>query len=500
MKETRRDFLKKSCGCALGMFSLATQMHHLGTMSALAQRAIDRQTSDGGSDYKALVLLFWQGGNDGNNMIIPNHNDATISNYAAYSAARNTQGLAIPQASLLPISVPRLGGLTYGLHPSLGPVTGGVNNGIHELYTQGKLAVVANVGTLVRPLTKAQYLNAAFRKPYQLFSHSDQVNQAQTSISSTQSFTGWGGRLSDKLTDISNPNGLIPMITSIAGAQLFTAGQSTLPLAIADANTSLANVLNPAGFTNNANGGPARLSAYNALRMHDLDSNYIRAASHVTDLAMQANTALAGGQDTTVTPVPATSIARQFRQVARLIKSRDTLNINRQVFYVQIGGFDTHTGQLAGQTDLFTQFSQAMRWFWDELVAQGIQNAVTTFTLSDFGRTLNPAGTGANVGTDHAWGNHMFVMGGSVAGGDLYGSLRPDGTGNIFPTLTMGSAGPDDTDNNTSGRGRWIPTTSVDQYAATMARWFGLSQQDEADVFPNLSAFSGEFAQLGFLP
>jgi uncharacterized protein (DUF1501 family) len=170
------------------------------------------------------------------------------------------------------------------------------------------------------------------------------------------------------------------------------------------------------------------------------------------------------------------------------------------VFYVQIGGFDTHTGQLAGQENLFTQFSQAMRWFWDELVAQGIQNSVTTFTLSDFGRTLNPAGTGANVGTDHAWGNHMFVMGGAVAGGDIYGSLRPDGTGHILPALVMGAAGPDDTDNNASGRGRWIPTTSVDQYAATLARWFGLTPADEAAVFPNLSAFSGEFAQLGFLP
>ena len=500
MNETRRDFLKKTGGCALGMVSLATQMHHLGTMSAMAQKVLDSQ-GDGGANYKALVLVFWAGGCDGNNVVIPNHSDPSVSNYAAYSAARSLQGLAIPQAQLLPISVPRIGGLTYGLNPNLGPVTGGVNNGIHELYGMGKLAVVANVGTLVRPLTKAEFLNPTFRKPYQLFSHSDQVNQAQTSVSTAQAFTGWGGRLADRLAFGSNPNGLIPMVTSIAGAQLFTAGQSTLPLAIADANTTLANVLNPAGFTNNGNGGPARLSAFNALRTVDLDSNYIAAASHVTDLAMQANTALAGGQDTSVVPVPDSSIARQFRQVARLIKSRDSLNINRQVFYVQLGGFDTHTGQVVTQSTLLAQFSQAMRWFWDELVAQGIQNDVTTFTLSDFGRTLNPAGSGGGVGSDHAWGNHMFVMGGSVAGGNFYGSLRPDGTGNYFPTLTMGPSGPDDTDNNaTSARGRWIPTTSVDQYASTLARWFGLSAADEAVVFPNLSAFPGTHAQLGFLP
>lgn len=501
MKETRRDFLKKSGGCALGMVALATQMHHLGAMSAMAQRVIDSQSA-GGDSYKALVLLFWSGGNDGNNMVIPNHSDATVSNYDAYAAARNTQGLAIPQAQLLPISVPRISNLTYGLHPSLGPQTINgttiVNNGIHELYGLGKLAIVPNVGNLVRPLTKAQYQSSAFQKPYQLFSHSDQVNQAQTSISNTQAFTGWGGKLADRMNTANNPTGLIPMVTSIAGSQLFTAGQTTLPLAIADSNTSLANVLNPAGFGTAPTGSTlARLNAFNALRQQDLSANYIAAASHVTDLAMQANSALQTSQEVTVT-FPATSIGRQFKQVARLIKKRLDLNVNRQIFYVQIGGFDTHTSQLTGQVNLFTQFSQAMRAFYDEMVVQGVSNDVTTFTLSDFGRTLNPAGSGATVGSDHAWGNHMFVMGGSVLGGDFYGSLRPDGTGTYFPTLVQG--GSDDTDSGTAPRGRWIPTTSVDQYASTFARWFGLSPADQASVFPNLVNFPGTFSQLNFLP
>ncbi|MGQ0542778.1 MAG: DUF1501 domain-containing protein [Blastocatellia bacterium] len=510
MKENRREFLKKSGGCALGMVSLATQMHHFGMMNAMAQKVIDKQEAappEGGANYKALVCLFWSGGNDGNNMVIPNHSDPSISNYAAYASSRSTQGLAIPQANLLPISVPRMQGasgtLTYGLHPNLGPLTPNgttiVNNGIHELWGLGKLAVVTNVGTLVRPMTRTQYQNGSIQKPYQLFSHSDQVSQAQTSISNTQAFTGWGGRVSDRMTAGQNPNGLVPMVTSIAGAQLFTAGQTTLPLAISDSNTSLANVLNPAGFGTPPTGSNlARLNAFNALRTQDLSSNYVAAASHVTDLAMQANAALASGQDTTVTPVPDSGIARQLRQVARLIKTRDSLNINRQVFYVQIGGFDTHTTQLTNQTNLFTAFSQAMRWFWDELVAQGIQNDVTLFSLSDFGRTMNPAGSGANVGSDHAWGSHMFVMGGSVIGGDFYGSLRPDGTGNYYPTLTLG--GPDDTDGGTGPRGRWIPTTSVDQYAATLARWYGLAPADQASVFPNLAYFPGTFSQLGFMP
>ncbi len=207
MKETRRDFLKKTGGCALGMVSLATQMQHLGTMSAMAQSVIDSQP-DGGGNYKAIVLLYQSGGNDGNNMVIPNHNDGTISNYAAYSSVRSTSTLALTQASLLPITVPRLSNLAYGLHPSLGPgATGAINNGIHELYGLGKLAIVTNVGTLVRPLTKTQYQSSSFQKPYQLFSHSDQVTQTQTSISNTQAFTGWGGRISDNMTAGQNPNG-----------------------------------------------------------------------------------------------------------------------------------------------------------------------------------------------------------------------------------------------------------------------------------------------------
>ncbi|MGB7202417.1 MAG: DUF1501 domain-containing protein [Pyrinomonadaceae bacterium] len=487
MKENRRDFLKKSGSCALGMASLATQMGHLGTMNALAQKVIDEKP-EGGASYKALVCLFWSGGNDGNNMIIPNHNDASVSNYAAYSSLRTPQGLAIPQANLSPINVPRMGNLAYGMHPNLGilPLVPQqvVNNGIHELWGLGKLAVVSNVGTLVRPLLKSQYNNSAFQKPYQLFSHSDQVTQAQTGMSNTQGFTGWGGRTADRMNAGSNPTGLIPMITSIAGAQLFTAGQSTLPLAISDSNTLLSNVLNPAGFTNT--GGAARLTAFNALRQLDLNSNYIAAASHVTDLAMQANSALQVNQEVTE-PFPNTGIGRQLQQVARLIKKRLDLNVNRQVFYVQIGGFDTHTNQIPNQNTLFTQFSQAMRAFYNEMVLQGVSNDVTTFSLSDFGRTMNPAGTGGTVGSDHAWGNHMFVMGGSVAGGDFYGSKRPDGTGNYYPSLLMGNAvgAFDDADSSSTGRGRWIPTTSVEMYCLRLARWFGLQPADEPIVFPN---------------
>jgi len=282
------------------------------------------------------------------------------------------------------------------------------------------------------------------------------------------------------------------MVTSISGAQLFTTGQNFLPLAINDSNTSLSNVLNPQGFGTSAT-QVARLNAFNQLRTQDLSSNYVAAASHVTDLAIQANSALASFQEVTVT-FPNTGIGRQLKQVARLVKKRLDLNVNRQVFYCQIGGFDTHSGQLNTQATLLSQFSQAARAFYDEMVTQGMQNNVTLFTMSDFGRTFNPAQTGATVvGSDHAWGNHLFVIGGSVLGGDFYGVNASNGT--PFPTLTFG--GIDDADSGTGARGRWIPTTAVDQYAATLANWFGLQAADMPYVFPNLANFPT--SNLGFM-
>jgi uncharacterized protein (DUF1501 family) len=490
MKQTRREFIKKS-GCALSMITLATQFEHFGLMSALAQQVDDAQP-EGGENYKALVLVFMAGGNDGNNTVIPNHSDSSVSNYAAYSAARGTQGLAIAQNQLLPISVPRMNGLSYGLHPSLGPVTGGINNGIHELWGQQKMAIVPNTGTLVRPTSKTQYQGRTVPLPYQLFSHSDQVAQFQAGFAGTQAFTGFGGRISDRMTTGNNPNGLIPMVTSINGAQLFTAGQTTLPMAINNANTSLSSVLNPQGFGTSTT-QQARLNAFNQLRTMDLNSNYVKAASHVTDLAMQANQALSTFQEVTVT-FPNTTIGQQLKQVARLIKKRTDLNVNRQIFYVQIGSFDTHNNQVNTQATLLSQFSQAARSFYDEMGAQNAQNDVTMFTLSDFGRTFNPAGSGGTVGSDHAWGNHLFVIGGSVLGGDFYGVNSANGT--PFPTLTFN--GPDDADSGTNARGRWIPTTSVDQYAATLARWFGLPENQMASVFPNIGNFST--SNLLFMP
>ncbi|MEZ5423739.1 MAG: DUF1501 domain-containing protein [Pyrinomonadaceae bacterium] len=489
MKQDRREFLMRS-GCALGMTALATQMRHFGLMSALAQKS-DRSNVVP-SDYRALVCVFLAGGNDGNNTIIPNHNDASISNYTAYSNARSAQGLAIAQNTLLPITVPRMGGLTYGLHPSFGPgVTGAINNGLHELWAQGKMCAITNVGTLVAPMTRAQYQDHSVQRPYQLYSHSDQVRQFQGGRSDSETFTGWGGRIADLRTTPDNPSGLIPMITSISGAQLFTAGQTTLPLAIADSGTSLANVLNPQGFSSSTS-SQARLAAFNSLRSIDLSSQVVAAASEITGEAMQANAALQTSQEVTVT-FPNTSLGRQLKQVARLIKKRTDLSINRQVFFVQIGGFDTHNGQITTQATQLADVSQSMRAFYEEMVVQGVADKVTQFTMADFSRTFNPASSGGNVGSDHAWANYHFVVGGAITAADFFGINTSNGT--PFPTLTLN--GPDDADSGSSARGRWIPTTSVEQYAATLARWFGVPPANLSNVFPLIGNFAN--TDLGFL-
>ncbi len=465
----RREFLKTSCA-ALSMTALATQMRHFGLINALAQ---DKEAEFGGN-YKALVCVFLSGGNDSNNIVIPNYD----AGYGQYSAARSPQGLAIPRANLLSIAPPAMNGDAYGFHPSL--------TEMYDLWNQNKLAVVTNVGTLMQPLTRAQYQSGAAR-PMQLFSHSNQVEQFKTAISNYSSSTGWGGRLADRTANL-NGGAAIPMISQLStGANVYTVGNSSTPLIVAPSPTPLNQVLalNGIGVTAEET---ARRTAMDNIRAADLNYSMTQAASVLTQQAINVSQQLSTDPVLTVT-FPNTVLGNQLKQVAKLMKFRTQLNMSRQVFYVQLGGFDTHSSQLANQASLWTQVSQALKAFYDETVAQGISDNVTSFTMSDFNRTLNPAGSGSGVGSDHAWGGHHFVMGGAVLGGNFYG--RPTSNGSIFPTLV--TAGPDDAET----RGRIIPSVSVEQYAATLARWFGLSNTDIPLVFPNINAFNS--SNLGFM-
>jgi uncharacterized protein (DUF1501 family) len=465
MATTRRDFLRTSA-CALGSMAMASSIESFGIVHALTPQAA--------TDYKALVCIFLNGGNDGNNMLV------SLDQYAGYASGRGPD-LAIPQANLLPVSP--VGGGSFGFHPNMPEM--------RDLFNQGRLAAVCNIGPLVEPLTRTTYQNGTGKKPLQLFSHSDQVGLFQTAISNVVSQTGWGGRVAD-LTRSLNGLATFPQNVSIAGINLLLTGVDARQLAIADSNTSLANVLqlnNGAG--NSSSDNDSRTVSFNELRTLDNNFKLVKAASDTRSSAIQTDVALSTVSPTLVTTFPNTSLGRQLLQIARLIKAcTDPLagiNMKRQIFFAQIGGFDTHSNQRGGGQDaLLLQVSQAMKAFYDATVELGRQNEVTTFTLSDFSRTLQPAGTGTAAGSDHAWGNNHLVLGGAVAGNTLYGT---------YPTLQLG--GPNDTDGGSSPRGRWIPTTSVEQFAATLATWYGLSPSDLPAVFPLIGRFSSP--NLGFV-
>ncbi len=466
---SRRDFLCTTGCAALGLGAFQAEAARL-TRVLLSPRRPDAPT-----DYRALVCIFLFGGNDGNNMVVPL--DAT--GYGLYSTARAASGLAIPQASLLSVTPPAIG-LPFGLHPNL--------SDLQTLFTQQRLAVVANVGPLVQPLTRPQYQSGAPR-PYQLFSHSDQQAQWQTSRADAVTQVGWGGHTADFASSF-NPGLSYPLITSVAGASVFAQGLTTKPLSISPAPTALNQVLVLNGF-NTTPESTARRSSMDFLRTIDRGATLVAASQNAMQQAMDIS--LAFTQDPTLTTVfPSTGLGNQLKQVAKVIKlnqSSPQMGLNRQIFFCSLGGFDTHQNQPGDQAGLFTQLSQAMKAFYDATVELALPSRVTTFTLSDFGRTLQPSGSGGSVGTDHAWGNHHFVMGDSVRGGNFYGVPGPNGS--VFPTLQLG--GPNDTDN----RGRWIPTAAVDQYAATLATWLGLSATDLPTVFPLIGRFTT--SDLGFL-
>lgn len=462
MTISRRDFLLRSGCTALSAAALASGIERFGLVQALAQ----------GPSYRALVCIFLGGGNDGNNMVVP----LDAAGYGQYSAIRGPAGLAIAQSDLLEIA-PKSFATPFGLHPSMPE--------LQELFADGNLAIVPNVGPLVQPLSKQDYLGGA-PLPYQLFSHADQIAQWQTSISKQTSPTGWGGRVADTFPVASSG---FPLITALAGG-VFTHGQLTSPLTVASAPTKLTQLLALNGFGGAAD-EQARLSSMNFLRTIDLGFPLVSGVSSITQQAVN----LAGDftEDPTLSTVfPDTTLGNQLKQVAKLIKfnfSSGAPALPRQIFFCSLGGFDTHQGQVSTQSSLLTQVSQAMKAFHDATVEMQVQTQVTTFTLSDFSRTFQPAGSAGNVGTDHAWGNHHLIMGDSVIGGDFYGIAGSNGT--VFPTLQL--QGPDDTDT----RGRWIPTTSVDQYAATLATWLGVADSDLDTVFPELKNFS--IRNLGFL-
>jgi uncharacterized protein (DUF1501 family) len=442
-------------------------LQHAGALAgtaALGQLGVFAARAASANDYKALVCLFLYGGNDANNTIVP----LDSAGYANYAQTRSY--LALPQSQLLPLVVTG-GAPQYGLHPAL--------PGLQSLWASGNLAIVANVGTLVQPLTKTQYLSTATAKPESLFSHIDQQHQWQASISnSSASNSGWGGRLTDQLAGL-NANARVPPMISTGGNNLFVTGAASQALVIPTSGSFGLN-----GFSTDG-ADAARRSALEQLLNVDQGINLNQAAQAVMSSALTSSAIL----NPILTSTDATLSARftgltsnfsqQLLAIAKVIEARATLGASRQVFLATLGSFDTHTDQLNTQQTLLSELDAGLTAFHGAMADIGAGTSVTSFTLSDFSRNFLP-NTGG--GTDHAWGSHPLVIGDAVKGGSIYGTM---------PTLEL--SGP----NDASNLGRWIPTIAVDQFAATLAAWFGADASSLAAVLPNLAAFSP--STLGFI-
>ncbi|HTR02471.1 MAG TPA: DUF1501 domain-containing protein [Thermoanaerobaculia bacterium] len=486
MSHSRRDFLVRTTCAALGASALQGTIRKFGLVNLLAT------PNSVTGNYRALVCIYLNGGSDSNNMVIP-----TDGNYSSYQSQRPT--IAIPQGSILPLgaSPASLPGRTFGFHPNMGdyqtPNAGPVYPGPVSLYNASKLAVVSNVGPLVAPMSQAQYMGNSVPKPYALFSHSDQVQAWESGRSDIKISTGWGGRAADAVATCNAAGGGFPTVTSISGSSTFAIGLKR-PLSIGTGSLTSVLVLN--GFSGSATDA-ARRSSMDYLRTIDNTATMISAASATTQQAVDISADFS--TDPTVNTIfPTTGLGNQLKQVAKVIKLIQTapgLSLSRQIFFVSQGGYDTHQNQTNDQGNNFLDLSQALASFYQATIELGLQDKITTFTLSDFSRTLQESGTGNDAGTDHGWGSHQLVMGDAVGGGNFYGT--PNGsTGSIFPALQMG--GPDDTTNSASnGRGRWIPTTGADQYGGTLAKWFGVADGDMGSVFPNKDNFPT--MDLGFL-
>ena len=449
---SRRDFLRVGVR-ALSAVGAASIIGKFGEINAFAA----------GGGYQALVCVFLNGGNDGHNMIVP-VNTAT-QNYSAYATAR--QSLALAQNTLL--NIVTKSNDAYGLNP--------VMPEMQTLYQQGKAAVMANVGMLVVPITNSQtynsYPNGSASIPVNLFSHSDQATQWQTAAPNGVSSTGWGGRMADLLQTV-NSGAQYPSVVTVGSCGPFCTGAQTLPSTVPSSGPALLGGIG--SDTARINGMQQVLSFDNGLQL-------VQATNGMTTRGNSQGVLLTGllaALPPLHTVFPAGNpLAAQMQMVAQIIAVRASLGLTRQIFFCNLDGFDTHGGQSPTQTPLLQQLSQAINAFYQATVELGVDHSVTTFTASEFGRTVMP---NSSAGTDHAWGNHHWVVGGSVVGGDMYGA---------YPELALGNP------LDVTGRGSLIPTTAVDQYSATLAQWLGVAPASLPAILPNIGNFANQ--KLGFL-
>ena len=451
MKSDRRAFLHQSICAAMGAGAMASTVGEFARVAAAVPPA---------DDYKALVCLFLYGGNDSDNCIITRSN----SEYANYAAQRGP--LAVAQNQILPLTPKTSDGRDYGFNPNWSELQG--------LFTQGKLAVMSNVGPLVEPTFRTKYINRTAKLPRSLFSHQDQqVIWSNVRPEDLTTGTGWGGRAADLLNSL-HTNAQVSMCMSVSGSNTFQNANSVVQYQISPKEGSIG--LNGIDFGTSPD--PVSKAVREIMEQEHpglFETEYNRVLKRAVNADQIVKAALANVNLTTA--FPAGRLGAQLKMIARLIAARNTFGLKRQIFFCSLGSFDTHGDEVAEHPPLLREVSSALNAFYNATVELGVSSQVTTFTASDFGRTFRCNGRG----TDHGWGSHHYILGDAVNGGDLYGS---------FPNQTIN--GPDDTE-----LGRWIPTTSTDQYAAKLALWFGVQPGDLATVLPNIGRFTDQ--NLGFM-
>jgi uncharacterized protein (DUF1501 family) len=448
--KSRRQFLKEFGLGALGV-TTATSITQLKAMNAAF---LNNSASYLNDEYKAIVCFFFAGGNDSFNMVVPRGNPE----YDEYAVTRSN--LALAQNELLPITPRTSDGRRYGLNPAM--------RNIHQLFNTGKVSFINNVGPLIEPTTKTSYRNNSSPIPLGLFSHSDQIKNCQTGKPHVRTQFGWGGRMADLLNSM-NTNQNVSMNISLAGTNIFQYGETLVEFAI-----------DPYGGSPGIVGYDPPSTEFNARRKEGIDmllgvdhpdmykKTYTDILKRSLDGSLEFRAAMSQ-----ISPLSTffsdNRISQSFKRITEVIKARDILGFRRQIFFAQMGGWDMHGELLNSHERNLRIVDNALHEFHNGLNEINMFDAVTTFTISDFGRTLTSNGNGS----DHAWGGNALVMGGDIKGGDMYGT---------FPSLALGGAY--DVHN-----GVLIPTTSNDQYFAELALWFGVSPGDLSTLFPNIGNF-----------
>lgn len=475
-KINRRTFLGQASCAAIGSTTLFSTLLNLESLNAAA--AFNSSLLGGPEDYKALVCIMFSGGIDSFNMVVPRSNAA----YAEYAKTRSN--LALDQNELRPVTLQKADteGREFGFHPSM--------PNMQALFNKGKIAFVSNVGTLVQPMNKLEYYNGIVQPPLGLYSHSDQQQQWQTGVPNARAAIGWGGKIADLMRSANN-NQTISMNISLGGSNIFQNGENSVEYSIDPYNgsTGIDAYHDDSNFLLKL-----RRKAIDALLQPVYQDIFKNTYAKTIKTSVEGNEMLSNVLDNApVFSDPFTNdhyFSRSLEMVAKTIAGRNQLDVKRQIFFVEIGGWDMHDELLDNQRNLLAIVDETLAKFYNALVELGVQDQVTTFSLSEFSRTLTSNGNG----TDHAWGANVFVMGGAVQGQQIYGK---------YPSLALSN---DNLNSDTNpldvGGGVFLPTTSTDEYFAELALWYGVPKSDLALLFPNIGYFYNPMSgktPIGFL-